>query len=181
LSVIYYLNCRAEHVQLYDVRKCPFNWPDAGQCVEIVMAVPAFTTSVTPYELSTLHLQQIWNMVRNGNYLPSPWLVYEMPNSTAVIWWACVFFGIVFLFILLIVLAWRVEIHQSSIGYFFFLTYANKNLSFSKNFMHYVSTKYNEFKFIKNKLGSKLNVSYWRLRVIIFLHICNLSRLTINS
>ncbi|XP_065341835.1 uncharacterized protein LOC135940737 isoform X1 [Cloeon dipterum] len=105
---------RPEHVQLLSLRQCPLNWPNAEYCSEIKLAVPAFLEDPNkPYELSVISLEKMWTSNRT---LPDWLTYYEKPSSDLFFWWLGVFFGIVFLFIGTIMLAWRVRIYRSTIG-----------------------------------------------------------------
>jgi hypothetical protein len=96
-------------VQVWDVRACASNWPGGALCSSVALSVPAFTDGAD-YELSALHLQQMWALLQ----LPPPAFVYQPPTPAALAWWAAVFFGVLLLFLLLLLLAWRVEVHQTS-------------------------------------------------------------------
>jgi hypothetical protein len=107
---------------VWDVRACPSNWPGAAACASVALSVPAFAADGS-YELSALHLQQMWALLEAGGQLPPPAFVYRPPTAAALAWWAAVFFGVLLLFLLLLLLAWRVEVHQSTARYTNYKTY----------------------------------------------------------
>ncbi|XP_059475072.1 uncharacterized protein LOC132196432 isoform X2 [Neocloeon triangulifer] len=105
----------AENVLIYYLRQCPPGWPNSAQCIEMEMAVPAFVSGQNPpYQLDRIRLEQMWNLVRKDDYLPAPMYVYDEPLKLALIWWVCVFFGVMVIFIALIILTWRIKIYRAT-------------------------------------------------------------------
>ncbi|XP_049787975.1 uncharacterized protein LOC126191216 [Schistocerca cancellata] len=104
------------NVILNSVNPCQLTWPDSNTCLRIRMTVPVNNTNTSIYELTSRHINDMWNK-HATNYLSSfakEMKVYKPPDGSNFIMWIAVSVGTVVVFSIFLVLIWKIDIFKEN-------------------------------------------------------------------
>nr|CAD7197074.1 unnamed protein product [Timema douglasi] len=102
--------------------QCPITWPNSDKCVQVTMSIPVVVLNDTAYEMTTIHLYQMWNQYSARDTLLQELglKVYSVPRTEVTMYtWMGVSLGCLAIFAIILVMVWRLDIfanHSESSG-----------------------------------------------------------------
>ncbi|CAG2053817.1 unnamed protein product [Timema podura] len=111
-NILLYFSREKNVVILYAVQ-CPITWPNSDTCVQVTMSVPVVVLNDTAYEMTTIHLYQMWNQysARDALLQELGLKVYSVPRTELTMYtWMGVSLGCLAIFAIILVLVWRLDI-----------------------------------------------------------------------
>nr|CAD7445404.1 unnamed protein product [Timema bartmani] len=104
---------REKNVVISYAAQCPITWPNSDTCVQVTMSVPVVVLNDTAYEMTTIHLYQMWNQysARDALLQELGLKVYSVPRTELTMYtWMGVSLGCLAIFAIILVLVWRLDI-----------------------------------------------------------------------
>ncbi|PSN39347.1 hypothetical protein C0J52_25046 [Blattella germanica] len=103
-----------DNVVLDFITSCPSTWPDWETCTKIEVVLPVFVEESSSYELTRTHIEEMWSVQRTE--LESMGLQpYEEPNAEeTMLIWVYVALGVVAVFTLILLAAWKTDVFSSN-------------------------------------------------------------------
>nr|CAD7568743.1 unnamed protein product [Timema californicum] len=93
--------------------QCPITWPNSHKCVQVTMSIPVVVLNDTAYEMTTIHLYQMWNQYSARDTLLQELglKVYSVPRTEVTMYtWMGVSLGCLAIFAIILVMVWRLDI-----------------------------------------------------------------------
>nr|CAD7432941.1 unnamed protein product [Timema monikensis] len=93
--------------------QCPITWPNSDKCVQVTMSIPIIVLNDTAYEMTTIHLYQMWNQysARDALLQELGLKVYSVPRTEVTMYtWMGVSLGCLAIFAIILVMVWRLDI-----------------------------------------------------------------------
>nr|CAD7596346.1 unnamed protein product [Timema genevievae] len=106
-------NITEKNVVILYAAQCPITWPNSDTCVQVTMSVPVVVLNDTAYEMTTIHLYQMWNQysARDALLQELGLKVYSVPRTELTMYtWMGVSLGCLAIFAIILVLVWRLDI-----------------------------------------------------------------------
>lgn len=127
--------CKIENVRFLDVLRCPMTWPNAVNCIQIVVAIPLKTiTNVTAskadtrntsstetdvdidserieYELTFAHLIKMWILYGRKHFIENEFIEFAPPNpKNLIMLWTSVCLAVLLVFLLLLYCILKIDL-----------------------------------------------------------------------
>nr|CAD7415639.1 unnamed protein product [Timema poppensis] len=96
--------------------QCPITWPNSDKCVQVTMSIPVVVLNDTAYEMTTIHLYQMWNQYSARDTLLQELglKVYSVPRTEVTMYtWMGVSLGCLAIFAIILVMVLNVLMRLS--------------------------------------------------------------------